>query len=1040
MRTVILVMLAVFALGAAASAAYPVELNVTSFDHVWMLADDRETATVIATVTYGTGPLAGEPIRGANVSFAVNAPWEITNAFQLTNINGQASTVLKSTKTSGTANVTATAWTFIDQGPVYGYQNFSVSGDFSQKIDHATPSSFLTFYTGQIQVRTPNPIVVFIRDRSGNPVDNRNVEETVRFIAPSTGSSGFQSGASWVKSITVPVNESGYAQVMFMADLGTNYVSIDPPEPIRGKLISIMGLSQGIPFSGTVTVTPDGTPYPYTQVKTGRFTLGFTFYDQYGYHVSGQAINITTSVPGESMSLTTNKNGMVIVTYGPKDVAGIYTLTAVPAGNLSVSVSQKVEFVSGEAADALLTASPQTMASRDVKDDITSTLTMRVMDLKGNPVEGEPVTFQFLSFDVGAAFNQTLLPELENGIDKTNKKNVDISAVSDANGDAIVTFHPGAFSTDPTDPKYNPGATGSVIVEGRWSNVKRQVTLRYLNYRYLTVETEVHPTTLKVNDTVNVTVRVRGDGWALQPKPISAVLTIDRSSSMLSEYDDRAVKAMDAALVFSSQLDYSRDRLGQVTFGGKGTTKVNTYKTCGRDDTTGDDASYAIAHYPANGRTYNDYATLDLPLSSNPSVINKQISGMVPIPDTPMRYAIFKAITELNSKNVTANSVKALILLTDGAYNYYGDPLARGSPGSTTDPTSYSGGTLSYYPLSVPSQNLATWANTSKIRIFTIGVSSGISGGPETTLKELAKQTGGVYYYAPTGDQLAGIYTEIAGALKDTAGVNTTMSLSFQNVKVTSDGVTNQLTGDQVYNYSHIDDRSTLIDTGNSTIAHFAGYPVTFDNTSDWKASRLFSFNIGTIRLGQFWQSTISLQVLKEGTIDIFDPVSKVTTEDGTTPQSLIIPGAYVVVLPNNTATPLTGMAHLTVDELRLTNEGSTTSADLRWNLSYDGLYDISEDLMISDYGYTSWDHMYTPLRVVSNATPIYDTGSIPIASRPYGYYTIRLEADAFDSNPAARELTIYISEAGVRELHPGEVPVPGAGAVPTQKARIKIS
>ncbi len=57
--------------------------------------------------------------------------------------------------------------------------------------------------------------------------------------------------------------------------------------------------------------------------------------------------------------------------------------------------------------------------------------------------------------------------------------------------------------------------------------------LSWMNYPYLSIETEVTPQTVKVGETVEVTVRVKGDGWALMPTPIDAMLCTDRSGSML---------------------------------------------------------------------------------------------------------------------------------------------------------------------------------------------------------------------------------------------------------------------------------------------------------------------------------------------------------------------------------------------------------------------------------------------------------------------------------------------------------------------------
>jgi hypothetical protein len=1044
MRSTILILLLAIALGQAASAAYPVVLSVTS-DHAWMVADNQDTAIINVTVTSGTGDTAGMPLPNANVSLSVNTPWQLKDSFLLTNGNGIATTTLKATKVSGTANITVTAWALI-YSDVLGYQNFSVAQNLGQGIDHITPSSITLYYNGQVQVRTPTPISVLIRDKWGNPVDNRNVAEAVNFIAASTGASGFQSGTSWVKSVMVPVNDSGYATVQYLVDPpGTNYISILPPSPVAPKLISITGLSQGIPFSVSTVVSPGGAPYPYTTVNSGTFKIAYTFYDRFGYPTVNTPVNITTNVTGESATLTTNSNGMVVISYGPKSIAGVYTINATAAKNLSVFRSTKVEFVSGAATDALLTASPQTMASRDVLDTITSTVNMKVVDQKGNPVSGELVNFRLTSPSVISLFNQTMRPVLENGTAGTNATGLNIAGISDENGDATVTFHPGAFTTDISDPKYNASASGSIVVQAQWTTVTRQVTLRYLNSRYLTIESWVSPSTVQVNGTVDVTVLVKGDGWALQPKPIDVLLITDRSGSMTDDLPDREVSVMGASNLFARQLDYSKDRLGLVTFGSSGTQDVTSgtngaSPNTGTDTDSGDDAAYGSANYPASPRTYSDNATMDLGLSNVVGSITNQINRTVPGGWTPLRLALYTAINGTKNK-WNPNSVRALIVLSDGDYNFYGDPLARSSsksiPSLSTD--SYSALTSSWYSfpgLNSSFQNMTTFARAYNIRIYTIGFAQTISAGGKANLSALATLTGGKYYDA-TAASLAGVYTDIAGSLKTTAGVNTSMNLAFRNINVTFDNVTSTRAGNQVFNYTYINGHSTSIDSGNATFIHFPGYPRYFDNTSQWMSAQGFTFNIGTINLGQVWQSTITLRVLQPGTISVFDPASNVTTQDATTSQTtpLVIPGAYIIVLPNNTASALQGAAQLHIQDLNLTDPDSTTKADLGWNLSYNGLYPISEELMIASYGTTMWNHL--PQQQVSNLTPIYDTGSIPTSGLAYGSYTIHLDVSAYDANSDSRELQIRVNETGV---WPDNDPVVGVGATPAPRPQIKIS
>ena len=86
---------------------------------------------------------------------------------------------------------------------------------------------------------------------------------------------------------------------------------------------------------------------------------------------------------------------------------------------------------------------------------------------------------------------------------------------------------------------------------------------------------------------------------------------------------------------------------------------------------------YIDAHYPGNRRNYTNFAVVESPLSTNPS-INTAIDSMVPTGNTPLRYGLYLAIKEIMD-NGREDSIRAVIVLSDGDYNYYGDPLARGT-------------------------------------------------------------------------------------------------------------------------------------------------------------------------------------------------------------------------------------------------------------------------------------------------------------------------------------------------------------------------
>jgi hypothetical protein len=404
-----------------------------------------------------------------------------------------------------------------------------------------------------------------------------------------------------------------------------------------------------------------------------------------------------------------------------------------------------------------------------------------------------------------------------------------------------------------------------------------------------------------------------------------------------------------------------------------------------------------------------------------------------------MRYVLKRAIDEMNKRG-RKNAVKALVVLSDGDYNYYGDPLARGNADKSGkgNESKYENSLRDYiYFNGVPYQNMAKYANVSgNITIYTIQYAQGATSIGIDALGQLAKQTGGKNYSALTESQLADVYKEIAGSLRDEAGVNTNLSLTFQNIAVNNVTVP----GNQVYAYQYIPMHSTEIDTGNASIPHFAGYPMYRNDTAQWNKAQTFNFSIGTIRLNQVWESTITLKVLRDGNIKVFDPSSQITTQDPLIPQNIMplkIPDVYITALPNNSGISLKGAAHLQIQTLSLTNPGSKTSANLKWTLAYDGMYPISEDIMIAQYGSEEWFHL--PKQEISNVTT-FDTASMPIDGLAEGYYTIRVDADVYDANSDTATLNILLSDAnGVSVVPPGVTPTPGIGAKPT-KPYIKIS
>ena len=975
---------------APASALVPdgVEISTSS---EWVTAGSGDSATITVLVTNGT-----TPIPGATVAFAVEgAPGSINPAGTVTDDAGRATAVFSPATTSGTATITATVSHEELAGPL--------TRGVGQQIDHAAPAAIASlWYEPVVAVGQTTAIAVRMVDRYGNVVDSRNRAETICLMT--SAPAGFVVGASCPDEVSVPVDAAGNATATLRVDTaaGENLVWIQPPAPVRSDYISITGIG-GEPSHIMLTVDPVGASVPADGEKVIEIT--YTLFDGCGNPTPGQPLWVNASIqrgdrPNEQQDvlLYSNRYGQVMITYGPEDSVGVATITATADVNPDVSISQEVEFTSTDPVNMLLSANPQTMPSQDVKSDAVSRIRAKVMDLKGNPVEGETVMFEIVSSSY-APYNQTAVPALEG-----------LSATTNADGSAIVAFYPGAFTIDRDAPGWSKAATGMATVRATWGGVSRDIPLVWKNYPYLSVETAVSPETVAVNETVNVTIRLKGDGWALQPDPINVVFCTDRSGSMLKDYPDRMVKAMEASEIFNAQMNYPRDRLGLVSFGKNGYTDLIGYGYrywLGQDDTNNDDYSYRSVHYPSDRKYYADYATVDLPMSDDPSKINTTIKQTVPDWGTPMRSGIYKAINEL-SVNGSADAVKAVIVLSDGDYNHYGDPLARGSAKSSKDPADFADRTTEYFPFNglgqgkMSSQNMSVFAMNNNIRIYSIAFANDITSDGKDTLRILAESTGGKYYYAPTGDDLAGVYTDIAGILKTEAGVDTELDVSFENVEVNEA----PMSGAGVFDYVYAAGASTTIsswidnETGHYIITPFT----TIDQTPDWNADNNLHFDIGTVRLGQTWEATFRLKVLTDGNINVFGPNSMITFNNGT--DALELPDTFITAIPDLNNTGITNRwLTVALDDPEPPEEQGvfTDIVPLTWTLTYNGTYDIDAALAYSNDNGRSWTVFWTK-EVDRTAEPGENLAGetlMDVRNLPPGDYLIRMVASTLDAPEA---------------------------------------
>ncbi|MDD1655452.1 MAG: hypothetical protein LUO91_07115, partial [Methanomicrobiales archaeon] len=378
-----------------ATALNPVNVGVTS-SNSYLTANNIESSQIIISVTDGTWKAIG----GANVLLEVPAPWGLADTTGVTNAGGVVVTTFLPTTVSGTATITATV-------TVPGITTEPVVRTYNQNIVADVPAKAVYSYPSTVSVGSINDITVRVTDRYGNPVTSTKQPNLVSFTTTLGGDSGFLiSGHHFdvkVKALSVALNDSGYAETNFAVSTraGDNFVYIGPPAPLPANLIRIQGIANLPPETILQTVTPQGKPPTLTTDGVSRFILTYDLLDKYGNPSAHQNLSISTT-GGEAMVITSSSEGKVAISYGPRTLAGRYTITARSQENSKVSVTQVVQFLSGKATNMLLTASPQTMASLDVKPDAVAWVTGKVIDASGNPVAGETVCFSIQSVNTGA--------------------------------------------------------------------------------------------------------------------------------------------------------------------------------------------------------------------------------------------------------------------------------------------------------------------------------------------------------------------------------------------------------------------------------------------------------------------------------------------------------------------------------------------------------------------------------------------------------------------------------------------------------------
>lgn len=998
----ILILIGLLLVVCTVSAADPYTITLSNSPD-WIVANGVNQATITATV-WNSSVL----VEGATVKFSVDDAvyGTMSPSTNTTSASGRAQGFLKVGTRSGTAVITATM-TYVD---AYGV-TYTANSTISQDIDHDSPYVPRYVYPASGTVGTEVPMLITFKDRWGNVIDSRNPAEThtisLHVHGPHPDDCGFVDGASYPHDISKTLDAYGNVSVIIKLTTrsGYNNILLDRFGSIPDGSKSIQAVSNAVPVRMEAFIDPSGHPPTVIADGTSEFTIQYIFYDHYNNPTVGQPINFTTTEPGYYEDQYTMRDGDVWYYFGPKSFTGSYDLTATAVNNKSVTNTMLVRFYNSSPTNLMITANPASMPSRDANAAIYSTIRAKVVDVMGNPVDGESVTFTLhnVEFDpdwVGHADEPSFAPSSEV---------VTVTETTNAGGIAEVKFYPTTFSVF-GEPNYDPTATGTCKITAEWKGIQRDTDLTWKNYPYLSAVMEITPSQVTVGDTIDVNLKLNGDGWALHPNPVDAVLVIDKSGSMNTAMggQTRLYWAKVAATNFVDNMSYG-DQVGLVKYG--------------------------------------DTATLVDSLSTDLLTVKTDIASISQGGYTSTRQALLYAIEDIiSNRNTNPKSIQAVVLMSDGEFNYFGDPLGRGTGYPISDgygwTSTYTSRHTYFSGLPAPAgtvyvsgadvgtnQDMSLYAANNNIRIYTIFFNpvETPSGTTWDTMGTLATTTGGKRYHAKTGSELDDVYHEIAGDLKEAAGVGTVAYLDFGSIYVNdqldtsgsffdyvsdpgtaSDGVTNTTSPTTAPGSTMIDKYNT--DTGEHFVPG-SGYtlvgPMYHNMTGYWNSHtpHQLYFDIGTVRLHETWETSFRLRVLKEGSFSLMGPNSLVTffDEDGTSSEMKLAnrSGGYSA---GDTVFKGATWKKITITDFRRTDtatgEGNLTqTVPITWTTSYTGMFPVTHDVYYI-HGSDPEIRFDQKLTTGTGSKTLYS--QLDMSRLPPGNYWIKVHAYASDANADA--------------------------------------
>ncbi len=309
-------------------------------------------------------------------------------------------------------------------------------------------------------------------------------------------------------------------------------------------------------------------------------------------------------------------------------------------------------------------------------------------------------------------------------------------------------------------------------------------------------------------------------------------------------------------------------------------------------------------------------------------------------------------------------------------------------------------------------QNLSVYAYNNGIRVYTIGYANSFDSQAVTDMNVLSNATGGFYAPAPTAAQLQTIYTQIAGNLQIAAGVNTQMTMNFQNVMLNNVSVPNA----NAFTY-------VAANPGSTDITWQNGVTNNTNQMAQWQTNKTLIFNIGTINLGQTWQAVFELNITQAGDFQLFGNQSgTITFNNGTS--FLQLPGTSFTALANLTNDGATEQSILLSPIQAPQSEIVTDFIPLQWSTTMpatatapdeERLYYSTSEQPASTCGNAPWVGPFDTQQGIPIGTLSTQNSSLDVRSLPPGTYYVCVDATAGNAYPATAETIsgVTVKESG---------------------------